>query len=74
MINELAQFSTGELIDELINRGNSIHNILEARGFVRITTGMSDTRNDPSNHLDNPKDLILASVYLGPCKVLVVRE
>ena len=70
----LEGFSTAELIDELISRGNSIHNIPESVGFARVITGMSNNRDDPSNHLDNPKDLVLANVYLGPCRILVVRE
>lgn len=72
--DDITQFSTAELIDELISRGNSIHNIPESVGFARVITGMSNNRDDPSNHLDNPKDLVLANVYLGPCRILVVRE
>ena len=49
-------------------------NIPESVGFARVITGMSNNRDDPSNHLDNPKDLVLANVYLGPCRILVVRE
>lgn len=72
--DDITQFSTAELVDELVGRRNSIYKIPDVTGYSRILIGESIDRDKPNYHLDDPTDITQSSIHLGPCTILVVRE